>query len=227
MKNNSLFLLFCILLSNISFAQEDADILLDTKAKKYHSEFSTRLGLNSLNEINIHYEYFREDKPNILASVGVNYGSGLFTPRTSIFCHWTIFQERFDKRGIILRAGANYQKGKRQWSKKILGIYSYGIAKDVVKDEGCHSGSNSSDYEAYDSRTHSIGLMHYFDKEMADNANFYMGLGFLARVRTKLNHRKGIYSFQQPSSIDPTDLSMLFLLDLGVKVNFLRLKRKK
>lgn len=225
MKKAIPFSLVFLFLYTISFSQEE---ILDKPVKRTHSEFSTRIGLNSFNEINLHYEFFREGRPNILAAVAYHYQSKL-NQGGGILCNKTVFIRKFTHRqGFSLRAGVRYFEGKPKIGKRLYAVYTYGNAPRIRKDESCSSGSNYSVYafEEYDLESHRVGFLHYFDfNEQNKFISFYIGGGLFVQHGTKTNQRVRTTYFIE-SVPDDKELSMDFAFDFGMKINLFKLKIK-
>jgi hypothetical protein len=199
MKTKQLFLqaiLFCfpfLLLSQI-----DKPILI-----------STRLGLNTFVEANLYADIPLDEKKGLAFGIGFN---PIWSYEQSICGMISSRQlsQFFLKEGFKLKAGLNFYSTPFK-TRTLMLDYRYGIVRDLLVNNSCES-SIFDRSDRVDFRTHQIGLMYYYDKNLFwKTVNFFYGVGaaisFAEQTILTDNNR-----------ID-SDIYGVFRFDIGFRIN--------
>jgi len=209
------FLFLFFLLSNQLNAQ---NVQGTTQNNQSQGTFiGTRIGLNTLNELNLHVDFPTQKKVGLSGSVGFNYGSKVWPGDSGPFCAAIKPRENLAKQGIIGRMGVYFPwesiKGKSQ-KHHIQLVYRQSVANDVVIDEGCYTGSNSTSIEQYDRYAKELGLMYYLDWV---EAGFYIGIGMGGGQYLKEFELIGQFP-GRPVAEDETEIGGFAILDIGFRL---------
>ena len=223
---NFFLLAFLILFPFLSFSQLESEPIRFNKESPRFT-MGTRVGLSSFKEANLFVEFPIKAEKDLIIEFAYKYGSNGFDGG-SLFCFMsTLFNHSLKRKGALLKAGIRHGKESKSFERRTLGVLAYGVSKGIEKDEGCSSGSNSSDYKSYDVHAVGIGCMHYWDKKTRnDHFTFFCGIGGMIWLGEKRNVRSGSFSYH-PVTGNEGFGAVTVPLDIGMKVNFFSLKKKK
>ena len=182
--------------------------------------FFTRIGLNTLNEINLYYHPGKKKDNQLSLGIGYKFGSkifdhcGLIDPRG--------FRLESDKKGIIGRIGLD-KRFEDEYQIFRFAVYAEGRLTKVnrfIVDEGCYSGSRTGGkYEEYDVDSKEFYLRLYLDRPSKNGfSNFYWSLGGGRRYVTKSYLIYGrTYADRMPSDRIDEGWEWIFLVDMGFR----------
>ncbi|MEM9821882.1 MAG: hypothetical protein AAF985_12455 [Bacteroidota bacterium] len=214
---NYLFLFFCWFPLVGIWAQENTSEQLDVRFV-----VGTRIGLNTLNEINLEGAYRLDLERSLVFALGYNYGSGIL-PAGAMFCHVKRYNELYNRKGINFRTGFRFlikDKKKKKVYSLLKVLYRYSWLDDMEIYSSCFSGSGTGTYDRYDATAHELGLMQYFDFFRERRfINFYVGLGLSYIWQfEKTKAIPGNDFFPGTPAMDRTDHRLMAKFDLGIKV---------
>ena len=220
---NVLLLLFLLCIAR-PLTGQDKFVYQEYKLK---SILSTRLGLNSLTEINLQYERPLNEKLGWSLYIGYNYGPGYFG-RGGLFCAFEPGLIATKKRGFIIKSGIvfldNPEGSNSTWS--LMLDYRRSFIDNLEIDQACGSGSSSFGpaSEEFDWSTHDVGIMTYRDVlGMEDSGgNFYFGFGAGVRFEKK-EYIETFRSSFEAGQVE-NNVRFIFRIDVGVRMKIMNYK---
>lgn len=216
--------LFCIalFLSNSGVGQNTNDFISPIIQTKYCSnQFSTRLGLNTINQFNLSYNF--QFARNFSGIFEAQFHPGKEGHRNFLFCSNENIMISRQKKGLGFKIGASFLEDSDLLGAKFTFMLHFRTLKidSLAIDEGCFSGSGSSHFEALDWSGNDLGIMIYFDRSIGKRriAGYYAGLGIDKRFEKREIFLSGFFSSPTPVEYVETREQWIPRIDLGLRFN--------
>ncbi len=228
MKNKLLPLFFLVFLSRISFGQIPEHLRTEPGSET-KIEIGTRLGISYINAFNVYLQTYKDGNPNITLMLTSTYFDRT-KPGNGLLCYVKATRNFHMSEGFgILIGKSQLQKNSFQ-SKKYLNFhFLYNFKWGTVEfDEGCHSGSNYSDFKRFELKRNSLGFMLFQDqKNPKGNGSFYWGIGGGLHMDFRRVTAVGPYAYPTSTNANETAVSFFIRLDMGMRLAVLYLNKSK
>lgn len=185
---------------------------------------STRIGLNSVNEINLHGEYKLDKERSLAFSGAYNFGNRWKAVFEGFMCDNRSFTELFARQGSRLQIGFRYlNSGKEEGQRKFTIFNTVSLtsryAEALNLGDNPHCRGRLTRGPAYDVSMFELGLINYVDVIRRDSGlNFYFAFGLGNRWRKETVSIPPAPNLNQPVRTR----KLIYLLDIGCKFRLLR-----
>ena len=200
---------------------EVGDIVARQKIQNNSYRISTRLGLNTLNELNIQFEKPLKNRIGVYVNFGYNFAPNYFDSGNGPLCSNRGLKEYFARKGFFgsLGTAIRFNQYNIRGRAVFLSLEYRNLSAENIKlDQGCYGGSGK--FFRYEFESDELAIVGTFDFATLGSArvNSYVSFGLGIK---KVNYRyieEGSFSNPVYTNRRENTYSRLIRLDVGFRL---------